>query len=434
MNPSSLSARDKQILWHPFTQHGLEQYPVEITSAKGAYLFQSDGSKLLDCTSSWWVNIHGHGHPALGEALKRQALQLDHVLFGGVTHEPAVRLAERLVEVTGLAGHRVFYSDNGSTAVEVALKAALKHQRNRGLPRNTIAALRGGYHGDTFGAMAAGGSIGYFDKADLNAVPVVHLPVPHRAADAPLDEESLTLLGQCQSMLDEPHIAALIVEPLIQGAAGMRTHSIAFMRALLEYARQRGVLLIVDEVMTGFGRTGNMFALQHLGVVPDMLCLSKALTGGILPLGATLISGEVFDSFKGPDFSTALAHGHSFTGNPISCAVALESLHLFEREQTLQRVLRLEQFYRERLLPMATQIADLPPPRLLGGIFAFEVPGMDSRYGNAGARGLISWFLKRGLLLRPIGNTLYLMPPFCVGDAELALLEGALHEFVNELR
>ena len=311
---ANLLSRDKEAVWHPFTQHGLGRQLLPVAGGMGAVIRDVEGREYLDMISSWWVNLHGHGRPELAKAVADQILKLDHVQFAGATHEPAVLLAERLLEAAGLRGKaKVFYSDNGSTAVEVALKIAHQHWVNQGTPRKLFAVLEGGYHGDTVGAMSVGRSSGFFDSFTGMMFETTVLPVPLIWRNFQNEEGEGAALSKIAALLDRlgNQMAGLIVEPLIQGAGGMRFHSPRYLSELCRLFQEHSIPVIFDEVMTGFGRTGSFFAYQQTSVIPDMICLSKGITGGILPLSATIASNPLFESFLGDDFSSALAHGHS---------------------------------------------------------------------------------------------------------------------------
>ena len=423
-----LAARDAAVTWHPYTQHGLEEAPLPIVAAHGALLVTADGRELVDAISSWWTCLHGHGQPELVAAMGAQARQLDHVLFAGATHEPAVALAEELLAVAPPGLARVFYSDDGSTAVEVALKLArAAHVLAGRTERSVFVALEGGYHGDTFGAMAVGDPEPFFLAFTPLLCEVRRVPVDGEALQAALAE-----LG--------PRAAGVIVEPLVQGAGGMRMHGPGFLRAARAAATQAGVPLIVDEVLTGFGRTGTLFACEQAGIAPDLLCLAKGLTGGMLPLAATLASAELFEAFRSPDRSRAFFHGHSFTANPVGCAVARASLALALRTRLPARLdalgARIEAALRAGLP------ARLPAERLrlrrTGGIVACDVPlppGAGGGYLSELGPRLRRAAVARGVLLRPLGDVLYAIPPAATSDeqadrigavmAELAALPGA---------
>ena len=389
--------------------------------AKGAFLRDETGREYLDMISSWWVNLHGHGRPELAQAVFEQILRLDHVQFAGATHEPAILLAERLLEKAGLTGGaRVFYSDNGSTAVESALKIAHQHWVNRDAPRRLFATLRGAYHGDTVGAMSVGRSSGFFDAFGCLLFETVALPVPLVWNGFANEEGERAALAEIALLLESegPSLAGLIVEPLVQGAGGMRFHSAGFLSALCGMFRERGIPVIFDEVMTGFGRTGSFFAYQQTGFLPDLICLSKGITGGILPLAVTIASNDLFDSFLGNDFSRALAHGHSYTANPVACAAALASLDLHEKTASLDQVARINRCM-ARHLGLLSSHPKIEKPRLLGGIAAFDLAGTDSAYSAGSGRELATALQDRGILLRPLGNVIYLIPPYCITDEEI---------------
>jgi adenosylmethionine-8-amino-7-oxononanoate aminotransferase len=420
-NSNTLTGRDQDSIWHPFTQHGLGRPLLPITGAEGAILRDETGREYLDMISSWWVNLHGHGRPELARAVSEQVMRLDHVQFAGATHEPAVQLAERLLDKAGLTGNaRVFYSDNGSTAVESALKIAHQHWVNRGTPRRLFATLRGAYHGDTVGAMSVGRSSGFFDAFGGLLFETVTLPVPLIWKDFTNEEGERAALAEIASVLESEGelLAGLIVEPLVQGAGGMRFHSAGFLSALCGMFRERGIPVIFDEVMTGFGRTGSFFAYQQIGFVPDLICLSKGITGGILPLAVTIASNDLFDSFLGNDFSRALAHGHSYTANPVACAAALASLDLHESTASLDQVSRINRCMARHLELLASH-PKIEKTRLLGGIAAFDLAGMASGYSADSGRELAMALQEQGVLLRPVGNVIYLMPPYCITDKQI---------------
>ncbi|MFN9789962.1 MAG: adenosylmethionine--8-amino-7-oxononanoate transaminase, partial [Holosporales bacterium] len=402
-------------LWHPFTQHAAAPPPIPVARAKGAYLYDEHDRPVLDLISSWWTNLHGHGHPALVAAMAEQAGRLDHVLFAGHVHAPALALAEGLLKAApGFA--RVFFSDNGSTAVEVALKMALQYMQNKGQPRrHRLAALRHGYHGDTFGAMAAGQGSGFF-TAFAKHLPPVDIVEPTAQAMA----------AYCAQHGDT--LAGFILEPLVQGAGGMRMYPAPEVRGWCETIRAAGGLVIFDEVMTGFGRTGTLFATEQVGFTPDLLCLSKGITGGMMPLAVTLATHDVFAAFLGQDFSAAFAHGHSYTANPIACAVAVASLALLHEAKPA--LARIEAAHRRLLPELLAACPKLHNPRITGTIAAVDFSA-DEAYGSAAGHALRLRFWAAGLLLRPLNNTLYLMPPYCVTEAELEGAYGTVAGVLN---
>ncbi|HVH27591.1 MAG TPA: adenosylmethionine--8-amino-7-oxononanoate transaminase [Vicinamibacterales bacterium] len=440
----TLVDRDRACLWHPYTQMRTAPPPLPIVRGEGVYLFTDDGRRLLDGISSWWVNIHGHAHPALNAALAAQAARLEHVVFAGCTHPPAVELAERLVAALPAGLTRVFYSDNGSTAVEVALKLACQYWGNRNEPlRRNFVALQHAYHGDTVGAMSASeDSIFTRPFAPmLFAVQRVHAPYCYRC---PLGLERSTCnvdcLGDLERVLkkDGDTIAGVIVEPMLQGAGGMIVWPWEFLAGIRRLCDRHGVLMIADEVLTGFGRTGRMFACEHASVSPDIICLSKALTGGYLPLGVTATTEPVYSAFLSDDRARTFFHGHSFTANPLACAVAIASLRLFDETEVLERVRHLEGWLRQGLAPLAS-LPVVGDVRVLGGVGALELV-TDNATKNAGGYldgvgpRLAAAFVERGLLLRPLGNILYFMPPFVITESETAWAIAEIRDVLSGLR
>ncbi|MFN8694079.1 MAG: adenosylmethionine--8-amino-7-oxononanoate transaminase [Holosporales bacterium] len=412
----SLSTRDEKSIWHPFTQHHTSAPPLPIARAEGAYLYTQSGERLLDCISSWWTCLHGHCHPDIVAAIAQQAATLDHVLFAGHTHTPAVELAEGLLSAAPGFG-KVFYSDNGSTAVEVALKIALHYWQNIGQPQRTrLAALEHGYHGDTFGAMAAGRGSGFFYSysAVLPRVDILSPETP--AIEAYFQEHGADVAG-------------FLLEPLVQGAGGMRMYAPSIVDAWCAAARKAGALVLMDEVMTGFGRTGTLFAHQQLSHTPDVLCLSKGITGGMLPLSVTMTTEAVFQAFLGESFSRALAHGHSYTANPIACAAALASLRLFESGAPQRGMATIAATHTRCLPLLCAAVPGLTNPRQTGTIAAVDLPG-DAVYGGAQSQAVRLACYKAGLLLRPMGKVLYFMPPYCVTSAELEQAYTTLAEIL----
>ncbi len=443
-SPATLVARDGAHLWHPYTQMLTRPAPLPIVRGEGIYLYTEDGRRLLDGTSSWWVNIHGHAHPALNAALAAQARALEHVVFANCTHRPAVELAERLLAIAPAGLSRVFYSDNGSTAVEVALKMALQYWANRGEDRRTFVTLRRAYHGDTVGAMSASEDSVFtrpfasmlFDVQRAHAPYCYRCPVgldrAHCAIEcavrgpdggAPVDIE-----GTLEAMLERHAgtVAGVLVEPMLQGAGGMIVWPAEFLAIVRRLCTSVGTLMIADEVLAGFGRTGRMFACEHAGVSPDLMCLSKALTGGYLPLGATLATEAIYDAFLSEDRTRTFFHGHSFTANPLSCAVAIASLDLFTTEPVLARVAALEQGLRRGLEPLRA-LPSVGDVRVIGGVGIVELVE-DKATRSAGGYldhigpRLTAAFLDRGLMLRPLGHIVYVMPPYVITDDEVRWL------------
>ena len=419
---SNLPQRDSRVAWHPYTQHGVEVAPLPVVGARGAWLELADGRRILDAISSWWATLHGHSEPALVEAMHAQARRLDHVLFAGATHEPAVELAEGLLEVAPEGLSRVFYSDDGSTAVEAGMKMVLQSWVHRSQPeRRVFVALEGAYHGDTFGAMAAGDPDPFF-----TAFAPLFFEVRRVPADAAMLSQVLDELGG--------RAAGFLLEPLLQGAAGMRVMSEEFVRQARALCTDHGVPLIADEVMTGFGRTGSLFACGRVGISPDVMCLAKGITGGMLPLAATLATEELFSCFLHHQRSKFFPHGHTFTANPIACAVGVASLKL-ARERDVPRQLDdigravYEQLARLRGAPGVRDI------RHLGGMAALDlvVPADDAGYLSSLAPELRRKAIERGVLLRPLGDVLYALPPACTTLEEAQQIGAAMRGLVEEI-
>lgn len=394
-------------VWHPFTQHGLEEPIPLVERAEGAALYTADGRRVIDAISSWWVTTHGHCHPRITAAIAEQAGQLDQLIFAGWTHEPAEQLARELCAMMPDQLTRVFFSDSGSTSVEVGLKMALGYWAARGEERYRIIVMEHSYHGDTIGAMSVGAR-GVFNRTyepllfDVARIP---FPLPGREQDT---------LDALERACAEQEAAAIIVEPLVLGAGGMLMYPpavLADMRAICERA---GVLFIADEVMTGWGRTGTLLACEQAGIVPDILCLAKGLTGGSVPLAVTMASEPVFAAHYSADRARMFFHSSSYTANPIACAAALANLAIWREEPVLERIESLARRQGERL----DALTDIRNPRRCGTITAFEIAGADSYLDEAAPR-LMRFFREQDVLLRPLGNTLYVMPPFCIEDADL---------------
>jgi adenosylmethionine-8-amino-7-oxononanoate aminotransferase len=437
----SLVDRDRACVWHPYTQMQTAPAPLPIVKAEGVYLFTDDGRQILDAISSWWVNIHGHSHPKLNDALAAQARRLEHVIFAGCTHPPAVELAERLVAVVPKGLTRVFYSDNGSTAVEVAMKLALQYWANRGEPeRRTFVALQHAYHGDTVGAMSASEDSIFTQPFApmLFRVHRAHAPYCYRCPLG-LDRSACAIdcLSDLDRLLDSGDVAAVIVEPMLQAAGGMIVWPREYLAGAKELCRRHGTLLIADEVLTGFGRTGRMFACEHANVSPDIMCLSKAITGGYMPLGATIASEAIYEAFLSDDRRKTFFHGHSFTANPLACAVAIASLDLFEETGALERVRALERWLRDGLGPLRAlpRVGDV---RVIGGVGIIELvvdrqtKATGGYLDDIGPR-LSRAFLDRGLLLRPLGNVLYVMPPYVISETETRWVVDQIADVLSQL-
>lgn len=407
-----LSKRDQAVIWHPFTQHYIEPKSIAIRTGKGCILTDELGNEIIDAISSWWVSIHGHGHPYLAQKLHEQALQLEQVIFAGFTHEPAVSLSERLLAKLPANFEKLFFSDNGSTAVEVAIKMALQYFFNQGnTKKRKILAFEDAYHGDTFGAMSLGAPSAFNAPFQDMLFEVEFLPSPLH--------ETACLQAFEDKMKDAESFAAFIFEPLVQGAGGMKIYSAEFLDKLIQLAQKNNVFCIADEIMTGFGRLGKWFALDYLSHKPDIICLSKGLTGGMMAMGVTACSNEVFDAFLSSDRMKTFFHSHSFTGNPLACAVANASLDLLEQatyETALQSIHQSHLAWAEKM-KSTTKFSNI---RVFGTILAMEyVTNETSGYLNSNRDYIYEKCLSEGVLLRPLGNTIYLMPPYVITQKEL---------------
>ncbi len=405
-------------VWHPFTQHAVHGEMPLIVKGEGAWLEAADGRRIFDAISSWWVVTHGHRHPKIIQAIKDQADQLDQVIFAGFTHPPAEELARRLIEITPPELAYVFFSDSGSTSVEVGLKMALGYWLHNGEPRRRILALEGAYHGDTIGGMSVGERGVFNAPYEPLLFDVSRLPFPHEGRE----QETLSAL---EKACREEKVAALIVEPLVLGAGGMLIYTPSVLAEMARICKSHGVLLIADEVMTGWGRTGTLFACEQAGVAPDIGCYSKGLTGGSLPLAVTLCRGDIFDAHFSQDRRKTFFHSSSYTANPIACAAALANLKVWQSEPVLARITTLaaeqakglDRFRDDRRFTNLRQI---------GTIAALDLVVKDAGYlADIGPR-LYARFMARNLLVRPLGNTIYLMPPYCSTGEEIAAAYDAI--------
>ncbi len=418
--PLSLSSP----IWHPFTQHALMPEMVKIAATDGAYLVTADGRRILDAISSWWVTTHGHRHPRIMAAIREETERLDQLIFAGFTHEPAERLAEKLVARAPKGLTHVFYSDSGSTSVEVALKMALGFWRNIEAPRGRIVVMEESYHGDTIGTMSVGAR-GVFNAAyEPLLFEVDRIPFPASGKE----EETLNALRDACAR--QP--AAFIVEPLILGAGGMLMYGPDVLKAMREICAEANVLFIADEVMTGWGRTGTLFACEQAGITPDIACYSKGLTGGAVPLAVTMCRREIFEAHFSQDRARTFFHSSSYTANPIACAAALANLEVWEDEPVIERVWALSDLQDELIAPFRSD-ERFENVRRTGTITALDLKVRDAGYLAGIGPRLYDFFLARNLLLRPLGNTLYLMPPYCVTRADLEPAYDAITAAADEM-
>lgn len=421
----TLLEKDKNYIWHPFTPLEVEEDPIVIESAQGVYLYTADGKKIIDAISSWWVNLHGHSNPVIAKAISEQARKLEHVIFAGFTHEPAITLAENLLSVLPKNQSKIFFSDDGSTAVEVGLKMAMQYWHNKGIQTKTkIIALEGAYHGDTFGAMSVGARDVFnlaFNRYLFNVDFI----------DFPSKQNEEKLLSDFRKLVSREDVAAFIFEPLVQGAAGMRMYSPQILDQLISIANEYEVICIADEVFTGFGRTGRFFACDYLKNRPDIFALSKGITGGSLPLGATSCSSKIASAFQSSESSRTLYHGHSYTANPIACAAANASFKLLVSAECKSAIETINKSL-ENFKANVSGFSVIKDVRVCGTILAIELMTNDtSSYYNPIRKKIYSHFLSMGILVRPLGNVMYIVPPYIISMEELQLIQSEITQFLR---
>lgn len=420
----TLQERDKNVVWHPFTQLKTAPLPINIVKGGGAYFYDDQYKRYIDGIASWWVNVHGHCHPYLTKKITEQLQTLEHTLFSGFTHEPAVQLAERLLKRLPANQSKIFYSDNGSTAVEVALKMAFQYWSNQSIHKIKVIAFENGYHGDTFGGMSVGARNAFNMPFEKLLFDVIHIPVP-------VNGKEQNTIDALKTTLQHDDIASFIFEPLVQGAGGMVIYSPQVLDQLIKYCQEKNVITIADEVMTGFGRTGKFFASDYLQEKPDIICMSKGLTGGVIPLGATSCSQFIYDEFLSEDKMKTFYHGHSYTANPTACSAALASLDLFDKPEAFDNIERITQQHHLFLQKIKSHKA-LIDARQLGTIIAFEIKtGEQTSYLNSLAEHISEFFISRGIILRPLGNVMYILPPYCISNNDLEYIYNATEEFLN---
>lgn len=420
----NLSERDKRHIWHPLTQHKTHPNLRPIAKANGIYLFDVEGNRYIDAISSWYTAIYGHCHPQIISRVSQQMLELDQVIFSGLTHEPAVNLSERLMRLLPSNQQKIFFSENGSTSVEVAIKMALQYHFNRGDRKSVLLAFEEGFHGDTFGAMSVSGLSVYNGPFKDFRLEVCRIPVPKTETAA----EQLQLL---QQLTAAKNIAGFVYEPLIQGAAAMKTYNAKGLEKILAFLKQEEVLLIADEVMTGFGKTGTPFASDQVKIKPDLICLSKALTAGLLPMGITSCTQDIFNAFYHEDLDKGFFHGHTYTANPLACTAAIAGIDLFESKEIQEGISRIQRAHK----CFAIRIGKHPRVREIrycGVIFAVDLDVDTNRYGNFRDR-IFDFFWNRGIYLRPLGATVYLLPPYIIKEEELEQLYSGIEALLEAL-
>ncbi|AXT18773.1 adenosylmethionine--8-amino-7-oxononanoate transaminase [Flavobacteriaceae bacterium AU392] len=420
----SIKERDKKHLWHPLTQHKLHPEHLAITKAKGALLYDENGNSYIDGIASWYTCMYGHCNDYIIKKMNLQMQQLDHVVFAGFTHEPAVKLSEALINILPENQEKLFFSDNGSTSVDVAIKMALQYHFNNDEKRNKIIALEDGFHGDTFGAMSVSGLSVYNGPFKDFFIDVERLPVPNQ-------NNFKTIKEQFTQLVKTNTVAAFIYEPLVQGAAAMQMYSAEYLNELLSIAKQYNVLAIADEVMTGFGKTGKYFASEHLNTLPDIICLSKSLTAGMVPMAITSATQNVYNAFLSSDISKGFFHGHTYSANPVACTAALAGIELLQSQEiqnNIQQIVASHKKFDEHI----KHHPKIAQTRQLGVIFALDLDIKMERYGNLRDQ-LFDFFMENGVCLRPLGNTIYILAPFVITKEELKkiylTIEKALDTF-----
>ncbi len=420
----SLTQRDQKHIWHPLTQHKLSPEILPIVMAKGAILYDEDGKGYIDGIASWYTCMYGHCNEFITKKVTAQMQQLDQVVFSGFTHLPAIKLAEALIEILPENQRKLFFSDNGSTATEIGIKMALQYHHNLGHDRRVMLAFEEGFHGDTFGAMSVSGLSVYNGAFEDHFIEVVRIPTP-------MGKNNSEVLQQLRGLIAEHRIAGFIYEPLVQGAAGMKMHDATGLNEILKTCRQHEIICVADEVMTGFGKTGRNFASEYMNTFPDIICMSKALTAGLLPMAVTSCSQNIFNAFYSDELSKGLFHGHTYTANPLACTAALAGIELLNSEKIQKNLVRITNSLKEfnnriKAHPKVTNT------RQLGVIYAFDLVVKMERYGEV-RNQLFKHFMDSGVFLRPLGNTIYILAPFIISDAELEKIylsiESALERF-----
>ncbi len=425
---SSLIERDRKTVWHPYSDKDLYGIPVPVASASGSCIIDQNGKKYIDAISSWWTTIHGHSHPHIAECVGNQLKKLDHVIFSGFTHEPAVVLAGKLLSRLPSNQSKLFFSDNGSTAVEVALKMAIQYGYNKGQPRKKVLAFKNSYHGDTFGAMSVSERGAFTEPFRSFLFDVDYIDVPLKGQEATVLQE---LKNRCSGKMASAY-ACFIFEPLVLGTAGMLMYEPGILSEMLAVCRENSILTIADEVMTGFGRTGTFFACDQIQEKPDLFCLSKGLTGGTMAMGITSSSADIYESFE-RNGTSAFFHGHSYTANPIACAAAIGSLEVFERTDVFASVDLISRMH-SKFASGLTGNPKVVEARSKGTILAIQLKtsGVTSYFNDLRKRAY-AFFISKGILMRPLGNIIYVLPPYCISESELKSIYASIEEFLTTL-
>ena len=409
---NNLAQKDRQFIWHPFTPQKNRIDSIPIVRGDGALIFDDSGKSYIDAISSWWVNIHGHANPYIAEKIYRQALELEHIIFAGFTHAPAVELAEKLIPILPGKFSKIFYSDNGSTSTEVAIKMSIQYWWNQGIRnRNKIIAIKNSYHGDTFGAMSA---------SDRSVFTLAFHDLLFEVIFINADEKLPAFNAE--------EIACFIYEPLVQGAGGMNMYQAVWLNETLQKFKGKGIICIADEIMTGFGRTGKLFASEFLSEEADIVCLSKALTGGTMALGVTACNEKIYQAYVDDDSRKTFFHGHSFTANPLACTAAIASLELLLKESCKVNIERIVQQQEQFKMTLQKEVHGIENIRQLGTIIAFEIAQGNKNYLNNAGLEIAKFAMEKGVYIRPLGNTVYLMPPYCITEEQLNYVQEILIE------
>jgi len=420
----TLSERDKKHIWHPLTQHKLHPDSIGIVKAKGAVLFDENGKEYIDGISSWYTSVYGHCNDFILSRVQEQMQQLDQVVFSGFTHEPAVKLSEELIKLLPGNQQKFFFSDNGSTSTEIAIKMALQYHFNKGKKKNVLIAFEEGFHGDTFGAMSVSGLSVYNGPFEDFFLKVERISVPH-------GNNNNEVLEQLKILISQQNVAGFIFEPLVQGAAGMKTHDTKGLDDLIEFCNKNEVITIADEVMTGFGKTGKYFASGYLNNNPEIICLSKALTAGLMPMAVTSCSLKIYDAFYSDEISKGLFHGHTYTANPIACTAALAGLELLQSQEIKESIKRIIHSHRkfDKKIKNHPKVAST---RQCGVIYALDLKIKMERYGNIRDR-LFSYFMDNGVFLRPLGNTIYISAPYITTDKQMQKIYDTIESAIQKI-
>ena len=419
----ALMQEDKKNIWHPLTQHKLVDGLLPIKKAKAEILIDTNGKSYIDGIASWYTSMFGHCHPKIIDAVSDQMKELDQIVFSGFTHEPAIELSQKLINILPDSQTKLFFNDNGSTATEVGIKMALQYHNNQENDKDVLLAFEDGFHGDTLGAMSASGLSIYNGAFEKHFIDVKRIPKPN-------GENNQSVVKQLQGIIDDHKIAGFIYEPLIQGAAGMQFYNKDGLGMILQVCKENNVICIADEVMTGFGKTGKIFASDYLSVQPDILCMSKSLSAGMVPMGITSCSDKIYQAFYSDEIEKGLFHGHTYTGNPLACAAAIASIELLQSRKTQQNIGKINQL-NERFAEKLKKQNQVKNVRTKGVILAFELDVEMSRYGSLRDE-LYQFFMDQGVFLRPLGNTIYILPPFIIKRKNLQKIHKVILKCVKQ--